>query len=106
MPASTHDGVMLGYDARVLRRLFTLLSWVSLVLCAGTCMLWVRSYWRGDQTYVYRGWYESQRWDARTLEWWSGSGGFNVHWSSAHTMQENVEWGDFSRLTGGWRFEH
>ena len=35
----------IGYDARpVLRRLFTLLSAVSLVLCVATCVLWARSY--------------------------------------------------------------
>lgn len=32
----------------MLRRLFALLSALSLVLCLGTCALWVRSYWRAD----------------------------------------------------------
>ena len=32
----------------VKRRLFTLASAVSLVLCAAVCVLWVRSYWRED----------------------------------------------------------
>jgi hypothetical protein len=31
----------------MIRRLFTLLSALSLVLCAATCVLWVRSYWVG-----------------------------------------------------------
>jgi hypothetical protein len=30
------------------RRLFTVLSALSLVLCAATVVLWVRSYWRSD----------------------------------------------------------
>jgi hypothetical protein len=30
------------------RRLFTLVSALSLVLCVATCALWVRSYWRDD----------------------------------------------------------
>jgi hypothetical protein len=30
------------------RRLFTLLSPLSLLLCVGTCVLWIRSYWRAD----------------------------------------------------------
>ena len=40
----------------MLRRLFTLLSAVSLVLCLGTCVLWVRSYWVAD---------ELKRWEIR-----------------------------------------
>jgi hypothetical protein len=31
-----------------MRRLFTLLSALSLLLCVGTCALWVRSHWRHD----------------------------------------------------------
>jgi hypothetical protein len=30
---------------RLIRRLFTLLSALSLLLCLGTCVLWVGSYW-------------------------------------------------------------
>jgi hypothetical protein len=33
---------------RPARRLFTLCSGVSLVLCTAVCVLWVRSYWRCD----------------------------------------------------------
>jgi hypothetical protein len=33
----------------MLRRLFTLLSALSLLLCVGTCAMWVRSYLRYDQ---------------------------------------------------------
>jgi hypothetical protein len=54
----------------VLRRLFTLLSALSLLLCVGTCVLWVRSYSGADEVYWYnakihrstRSW-----WGARTL---------------------------------------
>jgi hypothetical protein len=31
------------------RKLFTLAAGVSAVLCAGTCVLWVRSYWAGEE---------------------------------------------------------
>src|SRR5438067_11811333 len=37
------------------RRLFTVLSALSLLLCAATCVLWVRSYFREDGAYVDRG---------------------------------------------------
>ena len=30
------------------RRVFTVLSGLSLLLCVAACALWVRSYWRGD----------------------------------------------------------
>jgi hypothetical protein len=32
----------------MLRRVFTMLSGLSLLLCAAAAMLWVRSYFRGD----------------------------------------------------------
>jgi hypothetical protein len=39
-----------GYDGEpMLRRLFTILSAVSLALCVATIVLWVRSYWRVHQ---------------------------------------------------------
>lgn len=37
-----------GYTGEVVRRLFTLASAVSLVLCVGTAVLWIRSYWVAD----------------------------------------------------------
>jgi hypothetical protein len=36
------------YHAGVLRRLFTLLSALSLLLCVATCALWVRGFWFVD----------------------------------------------------------
>ena len=39
----------------VKRRLFTLASAVSLVLCAAVCVLWVRSYWRADRIVLWQG---------------------------------------------------
>jgi len=36
-------------SGRVRRRLFNLAAAVSMVLCVGTLVLWVRSYWIGDQ---------------------------------------------------------
>ena len=44
------------------RRVFTLLSGLSLVLCAGACVLWVRSYWVADE------------WMGRSGSWSSGTG--------------------------------
>jgi hypothetical protein len=35
------------------RRLFTLCSAVSLLLCAAVCTLWVRSYWVGEMLHSY-----------------------------------------------------
>jgi 4-amino-4-deoxy-L-arabinose transferase-like glycosyltransferase len=37
-----------GTIAGVRRRLFDILVCVSLILCAATCVFWVRSYWRND----------------------------------------------------------
>jgi hypothetical protein len=34
------------------RRLFRLLSALSLLLCVGTCVLWARSYWRSDGIWI------------------------------------------------------
>ena len=39
----------------MLRRLFTLLSAASLVLCAATCVLWARSHWHQDGFVFARG---------------------------------------------------
>ncbi|MDB5333481.1 MAG: hypothetical protein JWP03_4632 [Phycisphaerales bacterium] len=40
------------YDgSRMLRRVFTVLSFMSLLLCVARCMLWVRSYFRLDTIY-------------------------------------------------------
>ncbi|MDB5358585.1 MAG: hypothetical protein JWN24_5038 [Phycisphaerales bacterium] len=36
------------------RRLFTLLSALSLLLFVATCVMWVRSYWQGDEFTVLR----------------------------------------------------
>jgi hypothetical protein len=38
----------------MIRRLFTLVSAVSLLLCVATCVLWVRSYWAGDKLTLFR----------------------------------------------------
>src|SRR4051812_48001665 len=35
----------------MVRRLFTILSLVSLLLCVATCALWVRSYWAREAMY-------------------------------------------------------
>jgi hypothetical protein len=39
---------------RLARRLFTLCSAASLVLCVAVCVLWMRSYWRRDVVSVTR----------------------------------------------------
>jgi hypothetical protein len=38
----------------MLRRLFTLLSALSFLLCAAVCVLWVRSYWAA---FAYEWWF-------------------------------------------------
>ncbi|HWE94437.1 MAG TPA: hypothetical protein VG269_10770 [Tepidisphaeraceae bacterium] len=49
-----------------MRRLFTLLSALSLVLFAATVVLWVRSYWKGDTIYhITKGHYcHTQAWSS------------------------------------------
>lgn len=44
----------LPYHPAMRRRFFTLLSALSLVLCVGTCVLWVRSYWIEDVIFLHR----------------------------------------------------
>jgi hypothetical protein len=44
---------------RLARHLFTFCSAVSLLLCVGMCVLWVRSYWRTDIAFVYRRYHDS-----------------------------------------------
>jgi len=88
------------------RKLFTASSVVSLLLCVATAGLWVRSYWRWDEWYLSREWFESKRWTDRTLRLWSGGGGFNLGWSSAYTVEANVEWGQFPDRVGKWHWEH
>jgi hypothetical protein len=41
-------------DNRMRRRLLNLLTALSLLLCVGVGVLWVRSYWRMDQAFVAR----------------------------------------------------
>jgi hypothetical protein len=45
-----------GYTERVLRRMLTLGSAVSLVLCVGAAVLWVRSFWHSDVVKYCRPW--------------------------------------------------
>jgi hypothetical protein len=51
----------------MIRRLFTLLSAASLLLCVATCVLWVRSY-RGGDTLPVR--FAGQPWRIATSEGW------------------------------------
>jgi hypothetical protein len=44
----------------MLRRLFTLLSALSFLLCAAVCVLWVRSYW---VAFAYERWFEENQSD-------------------------------------------
>jgi hypothetical protein len=43
------------------RRLLGVLSLLSLILCVGTVMLWVRSYWVADRLTIQRGHYRQAR---------------------------------------------
>src|SRR5438105_8506518 len=42
------------YNDPMRRRLLTLISVGSLLLCVAVCVLWVRSYWASDTLYVIR----------------------------------------------------
>jgi hypothetical protein len=52
----------------MIRRLFTILSVLSLLLCVATCALWVRSYRGGDMLPVR---FAGQPWRLATLEGWA-----------------------------------
>jgi hypothetical protein len=62
----------------VKRRLFTILSALSLLLCAAVCLLWMRSYWVGD----FVGWHRRVVGDPTYVErMWAAStepGGFGL----------------------------
>ena len=59
------------------RRLFTILSALSLVLCIGTATMWVRSYSAGD-TILYHGQDETYSWSV-WLRWVRGTVSFEVY---------------------------
>jgi hypothetical protein len=80
-----HDKEYNAGDMR--RRLFTIFSAVSLVLCVAMCVMWVRSYWVNDSFY-------SSRWWPRGLTsnesaWWllTGRGVVGI----GHRVQQAVE---------------
>ena len=60
----------------MLRRLFTLLSAASLVLCAAACALWVRSYWRADTLILDSRRSGNDGIRTRSVVCFSGAGGF------------------------------
>ena len=60
------------------RRLFTLLSALSLLLCVATAVLWVRSYWRVDGWQSTRGWIEGDTWVRRSQTCWSFAGSIGI----------------------------
>jgi hypothetical protein len=60
------------YTGDVLRRVFTLGSAVSLVLCLATALLWVKSYWRADDLSTDRlASAAAERWEDQRFELWT-----------------------------------
>jgi hypothetical protein len=54
---------------RVIRRLFTFTSFLSLLLCGGTCVMWARSYWRDDLIGYDSEWTQMRPRAYRRMEW-------------------------------------
>jgi hypothetical protein len=63
------------------RRLFTVLSVLSLVLCSATCVLWVRSYWVQDQWLYFR--HSPAQAPEHRFSLLSHSGQFSISWVHA-----------------------
>src|SRR5215208_4961837 len=55
------------------RRLFTLCSAGSLLLCAAVCVLWVRSYWVESYAEGHTYWIADGGREGRRAEFWTGS---------------------------------
>jgi hypothetical protein len=53
----------------MIRRLFTVVSALSLLLCVGTCVLWVRSYWRHDVVRRDNEWTQTRPRAYRVMDW-------------------------------------
>jgi hypothetical protein len=66
----------------MLRRLFTFASALSLLLCVGTCVAWVRSYWYSD-------WWTWKHGPTHIV-----SEGEEIYFSHEDTLW--IEWGQFS----------
>ncbi len=72
---------------RLARRLFTLCSAVSLVLCVAAGVLWARSYSVGDEIWRSTGNANGmERWSI-----WSGGGGFQIEFYRLHTSNTDPE---------------
>src|SRR4051794_16486595 len=67
-----------GTIALMARRLFTFCAAVSLLLCAATCALWVRSYRVGDSVLNMRDAAGGRWWSRTTFDAVSGRGGVIV----------------------------
>jgi hypothetical protein len=93
----------------MLRRLFTLLSALSLLLCVGTCVIWVRSCWVGD---TLRVWCADEL--VRDGTWMTSDPGVVVQSGPTYeiTFQMGTVWIEYDRGTRdgtpvtrkGWRF--
>jgi hypothetical protein len=72
------------------RRLFTILSAVSLLLCAATCALWVRSYRVGDDVTVRQSIDYGAALGQRTTNVRVGRGGLKVEWDLMRVATPDV----------------
>jgi hypothetical protein len=77
------------------RRLFTILSTVSLALCAATCVLWARSFFLCDNGYVNRQHFRQQRWTELSANFESSRGEFLLRYEVSTARQSDVDWGAF-----------
>jgi hypothetical protein len=86
----------------MIRRVFTILSVLSLVLCVATCVLWVRSYWVGDV------WVTSTAPGGLGEGWASVDGRFGRMWAAVDpptgTRVFVYRDGGGTNVRGGWWF--
>lgn len=91
------------------RLLFTLACAISLLLCAGVCVLWARSYWLLDSWFVRRGWTESIDRDPghvlrmRTWRVTSNAGRLALDWDD---LTEDLHPDDNRSDAHGYRLSH
>ena len=80
----------------MLRRLFTVLSALSLLLCVAVIVLWVRSYWRWD--HVSRHEFEPGR--QRICAWDSNRGRTSLNWGALPSTPDTASSVMWMRTSG------
>jgi hypothetical protein len=71
------------------RRLFTLLSAFSLLLCLATAVLWARSYWAHDLVQHFRHTFNNLTWVQESYQYDSSNGGLSLNWGYSEFATPN-----------------